>query len=104
MVIGAYGRYIFHLAFVLCGMIQEMLLSSKNHFYYIILLTVINIMVQSSTELEGDRCIWKVHISPFFCAMWHDPRNVIELKEPLLLYYIIDSDQHHGAKLHRIGG
>jgi len=96
MVLGVYGRHPFHLYFVLCGILQEFLLSSQCHFYYILLLTVTNIVVKSSTELDGDRCIWKASLSTFFCVMWHDPRILIELTESLLLYLIIDSDQHSG--------
>ena len=153
MVIGAYEIPLCHPFLVLCGMLPAFLLSSQFHFYYILLLTMTSTIRKSSTKLDGDRCVWKTPLSPFFVpgsilpvfilssqfhfycislltvtniiektsaelngdrwiwktplspifgAMWHPTRTLIELTVSLLLYFIIDSDQYHKKKLHRI--
>ena len=98
MVIGTFEKSPFYPPSVPCGMLSEFLLGSQFHFYCILLLTVTNIIEKSSTELNGDRCIWKTPLSPIFGAMWYASSIPIELTVSLLLYFIIDNDQHHKKK------
>ena len=104
MVLGVYGRHPFHLYFVLCGILQEFLLSSQCHFYYILLLTVTNIVVKAPQNwmMIGayERHIF--HLSFVLCGMLQE--FLLSSKNHfyyMLLYFIIDIDQHNSKKLHR---
>ena len=82
-----------------CGMLPDIILSSQYHCYYILLLIVTNIIVQSSTELNGDRCIWKAPFSPFTCAKWHASRIFIELTVSLSMLTVTNITKKSSTEL-----